>query len=139
MLASMHVLTRTPAEQAGRCCRRSESRRSGFLRAVGMAVAMLQLVVPFGAALADVALERRASSSPDASHVEATSTAQCTPVHSARCALCQFMARRAIPSTPTSTPLGGSIAVADSPFETAHPPAFIAGALPFPRAPPALF
>jgi hypothetical protein len=70
--------------------------------------AVLQLALPPVATFADARLERE-SEADGATHVEASSSATCPPVHAAECALCQFVSRASAPGEGAPCPIATSI------------------------------
>lgn len=110
--------------------------RSPWLRFCLLLAAALQLASPGAAAWADARLD--AASAGARPHIESHTTASCTRVHAADCALCSFLtapivarraptpelARRESRHTPFPTP-----ALAERAGERSHPQ---------PRAPPRL-
>ncbi|HEX6631920.1 MAG TPA: hypothetical protein VF048_12555 [Gemmatimonadaceae bacterium] len=57
-----------------------------------IAWAVLQFALPAAASYADAGIER--SSTPPASHIESGTTADCPPVHSADCGVCQLLSHQ---------------------------------------------
>ena len=60
-------------------------------RFVTLLLAALQLAMPGLASLADAAAARESRSTYGVTHVEEPGGAQCPPVHTDECALCQFL------------------------------------------------
>jgi hypothetical protein len=108
------------------------------LRLLAFVVALVQLVGPAAASLADAQVEAAALSPQAASHIESHRRPECAHVHSDDCALCQYLSAGANhPETPA--PPAPALAVGVPAFDRVLGAASTTlDALPRTRAPPTL-
>ena len=112
------------------------SKPSPALQACWLIIAVLQLVLPGAAALADAQLD--AAGAHAKAHIESHTTSACARIHAPDCALCQFLTAPVTPGRPNPFRFARA---ADRAYDLAAPPApsrSFARLHPPPRAPPAL-
>ena len=112
------------------------SKPSPALQACWLIIAVLQLVLPGAAALADAQLD--AAGAHAKAHIESHTTSACARIHAPDCALCHFLTAPLVPRRPAAPPVDGLGDTARPGVEAARPPHAVARAHPQPRAPPAL-
>ncbi len=74
------------------------SKPSPALQACWLIIAVLQLVLPGAAALADAQLD--AAGAHAKAHIESHTTSACARIHAPDCALCQFLTAPVTPGRP---------------------------------------
>jgi hypothetical protein len=110
------------------------SRRRSFRR-WAVLWAVLQFALPAAASYADALLERSGVVAAQI-HVEANSTKDCPPVHSAECGLCQVLSRAGTPARALELPSIATVLVPALAVEVAHAATGADCLTPLPRAPP---
>jgi hypothetical protein len=109
------------------------------LRLLALVVALVQLIGPAAASLADAQLEAAGNRPNAASHIEAHGRPECARVHADDCALCQYLATAFDQPAPPASGAPLSLAATRPPVAEllGHAPAAL-GALPHSRGPPVL-
>ncbi len=109
------------------------------LRLLALVVALVQLIGPAAASLADAQLEAAGNGPNAASHIEAHSRPECARVHTDDCALCQYLATAFGQPAPPVTPAPAALAAIRPPVAEilGYAPTAL-GALPYSRGPPDL-
>ena len=112
------------------------SKPSPALQACRLITAVLQLLLPGAAALADAQLD--AAGAHAKAHIESHTTGTCARIHPPDCALCHFLTAPLTPGRRTTLRLADAGATMPAPAEPGWPAPALARLHPPPRAPPAL-
>jgi hypothetical protein len=108
------------------------------LRLLAVLVALVQLVGPATAAIADAQLQAESVGPQAASHIESHRRPECAHVHADDCFLCQYLSAGAgQPSTP-ALPVVAAVVGAPYTVRVVAATATTFAAIPRPRAPPSL-
>lgn len=112
------------------------SERPVLVRAVLLAVALLQLALPGAAAWADARLDSAPRTGPV--HLESHATQACVPVHPPDCVLHRFLSTAGCAGQPTTVSVRTQAGHAPTPAASALTPSALQQRLPDSRAPPPL-
>jgi hypothetical protein len=108
------------------------------LRLLAFVVALVQLLGPAAASLADATVEAASVGPQAASHIESHRRPECARVHPDDCALCQYLSAGGREPAAPAIPVPAAIARTPAPVRAVTPAPSWVAALPRTRAPPSV-